>query len=192
MLKPAAEDPQQGEQRIEPLVEVEDVLDEEQGVRMGKRAIHHHPAKRRRGDRGQGRYRVAAKDQLERIERARHRGIEGCGNGSRRPCSNEDALVGTAQLEVLAHFRQDARAQLAVARLHADGDTRHVGDERVDNQPRAVARRHAAAMEGIGFDGIDDLAGTEVAHDDRRETEQQAADHRHIENALHGRRRGRC
>jgi hypothetical protein len=120
------QDAEQGEHQIEPLAEGVDVSDAEQGRRIHQRTQCHRAGERRGGHRCQRPHGVAPEDQLVAVERPGQRRVEGGSDGRGGAGGHEDALVGAAQPERPPDSREDAGAELDVARLHADGDARRV------------------------------------------------------------------
>ncbi len=166
---------QQGEHQIEPRRYGRERADEEQGRGMDDRPLDQGRGQGSGGHGGQSPHRIAADDQLEGVEGAGQGRIEG--GRDRRPCpgADEDALVRTAQAEILADLGEDRRPELAVAGLHADRDARSIRPEGRDQQAQAVGHRHAAAMQGVGFDRVDHLGRPQPSHDHDADSQHQPA-----------------
>ena len=116
---------------------------------------HHHRRQRAGG--------VAAQDQFIAVKGAGQRRVEGGGDGGARARGDEDAQIGAAQAEPAPHPGIKAGAELAVARLHAQGSARAIGQHGGEGQPQGIAQAHAPAMQGIGFDGIGDIGEAPLA-----------------------------
>ena len=122
---------------------------------------------------------VAALDQLEAVEGAGQRRVEGGGDRRRRARRHHHALVLAAQMEITPDHGEDAGAELAVAGLHADRGAAGVGHHGVAGEPHAVAQRHLAAVERVGLDRVDDVVGPDLAEGEGQEPEEQPARRRH-------------
>ena len=114
----------------------------------------------RRGE-GRGEYRnrvgerIGADDELERVKGA------GQGRAERRrdrpsgAAADQHPEVLPAQARSHAQVRGDARADLRIAGLEPDRRAAAVRDQRLRSHEDAIAERHAAAAQRVGFDRID-------------------------------------
>jgi hypothetical protein len=103
------------------------VPDDEYRVRPDEPADDERPGQRRDADRGQGLQRVSADNQLEGVEGAGERGIEGrrdCAGGS---AADQGADVVPAQAEPSAEPRRERGAELRIGRLEPDRGTEPAG-----------------------------------------------------------------
>ena len=132
---------------------------------------------------------IDADDQLEGIEGAGQRRMEGGGDAACRAASHQHPQVRAAQAELLADGGGDAGAPLGIARLHADRGAEAVADHRLAGEDDAVEQRHAPAFQRIRLDGIGHRAGAEALHHQRIEPEDEAADGGQEEHPGRGQRR---
>ena len=153
--------------------------------RHGEQVFHmrHHALGQSGGDRGHHDRRqspcgVAAQDQLIAVESARQRRIEGGGDSGARSRRHKDPQIGAAQPEAMADPGIKTRAELAVARFHAQRRARAIRQHRGECQPQGIAQRHAPAMQGIGLDGIGDIREAPL-HRQRHQAQRQPAQQRY-------------
>ena len=102
-----------------------------------------------------GRRRIAADDQFEAVKRAGERRAEGAGDAGGGAAADEDAQVAAAQAERIADARGDAAGKLRIAGLEPDRRADAARPYRLRRDDDAAEKRHAAAMQRIGFDRID-------------------------------------
>ena len=88
--------------------------------RGGAANLHGERAGQGRDDHeGQGGDGIDADDQLDAVEGAAERGIEGAADGRRRAAAHQHPQIIAAQPETAPEPGGDARAELGIARLHA-------------------------------------------------------------------------
>ena len=150
----------------------------EQGL-CSRNGVHREvSAQGRGGDRRQRLQRVAADDQLESVERAGERTVEGGGDGRGRSASDQQAQILAPQPERLPGLRGETGARLRIGGLQAGASAKAHGDHRYERQIQAVPHGHAPAIKRVRLDGIDDLVRPQVTDDSGREPHQHAADGR--------------
>ena len=125
---------------------------------------HQVAEQRRHGDWGQTVWRIAADDQLEAVEGAGERRAERAGNSARGSTADQDAQIGTSQLECPADTRGDAAGQLGVARFDADRSTYPARPNGLHGNDNAAEKGHAAAVQRVRLNRID-LSLRPPAHD---------------------------
>ena len=140
-------------------------------------------------DGGERLKRVAADDQLESIERPGQGAVESRRDRRRRAAADQQAQILPPQADVLADFRSEARPDLGVGRLQASASAKADGDDRQQCKVDAVAQGHAAAIERVGLDRVDNLARAENNESRGDEADQKAA-RRRGENPHEGRNFG--
>lgn len=149
--------------------------------RIGRRAQrvgHERPGQRGGGHRRQRRGHVGADDDLEGVERPGQRRAEGRGDRPGRAGADQGAHVGAAHAQDAAQLRTGARAHLGVGGLQPDRGAEAVGQQRLRGDDQVVAHRHAAAVQGVGFDRVDQRA-LASPRDERHQPDQQAAQRQH-------------
>jgi hypothetical protein len=104
----------------------------------------------RDADRRQAVWRIAADNELETIEGAGERGTE-CASNS----SGGATALGASQPECHADARGDTAGKLCIAGLQADRGADPARPDRLRRHDNAAKRRHATAVQRVGFDRID-------------------------------------
>ncbi len=139
-------------------------------------AAHHHRA-RERGD-ADGRQHgggIAADHELEGVEGARQRRIEGGGDGGGGAHAHEGAEIAAADPEALPDPGREAGAKLGKSRLHPDRRAEAGRNHGEEGQRAAVGEGHLAAEEGVGLDGVHRLALAGTPHQHRRSPGEEPA-----------------
>ena len=126
-------------------------------------------------DRRQARGRIAADHELESIERARQRRAEGAGDGSGRAASDHQALVGAAQMKSAADRSAEPARELGISGLKPDRRADPAGPDRLQRHDHAAAKRHPAAMQGIGLDRVDFTRRPNAQQQQKRDPQQEPA-----------------
>ena len=159
-----------------------------------------HDAEEFRGQRGADRGghdrrdigdRIDADDQLEAVESAGQRRVEGGGDRAGGTAADQDADIVAAQPEGARQPRGQAGTDLRIARLQSNRGAKTAGDHRLPGDDEGVGQRHAPAIERVGLDRIDRGAEFPLSQPDHRQPEQDAADRRYqsLHRALQGKHR---
>ena len=144
------------------------------------------------GDRGEALNRIAADDELVRVESAGKRRAERAGNAAGGAATDQDAQIAAPQPESLPHERCDAARKLGVAGLQPDRCPHAARPHRLRRDDQAAAQRHAPAVQRVGFDRVDFARRPMTRKQDTGEPEAQSAEHRNqdrrvrIESRLRG------
>jgi hypothetical protein len=109
-----------------------------------------------------------------RIERAGERSAERARDRSGRSAADHDALVGAAQVESTAERSGKAARKLGISGFKADRRPDPAGPGGLQGHDDAAAKRHPAAMQGIGLDRIDLARGPPAQQQQQRHPQQQA------------------
>ena len=129
------------------------------------------------GDWRQAVGRVAADDELEPVEGTGQWRAEGSRDTASRAATDQYAKVGPPQPKCHADARRYAAGKLRVAGLEPDRSSDTARPHRFRRNNDAAEKRHAAAMQRIGFDRIDlplrPPAGDQLARDAEYETADQ-------------------
>jgi hypothetical protein len=153
--------------------------DHENRLRFEQRARDQGSRHRGGSDRDQRRQRIAADNQLERIEGTGERGVERGRDGRCGTAPDKDPQIVAAQLEQPAERRGGARTQLRKGGFETDRGAdpgRQHGQQR---QPQTVDQRHAPAMQRVGLDRIDDVARAPPPERRGDQPVDQSAERRH-------------
>ena len=123
-------------------------------------------------DRGEGTEGVGADHQLERVESAGQRRIEGAGDGGGRAAADQQAQIVAPDAEHAAEARRQGRADLGVTGLQPHRGADAVRQDRLQHDDQAVVERHAPAIQCVGLDRVD-RAPRAVAHDGKTDQPDQ-------------------
>ena len=140
---------------------------------------------RHRGDadRRQAGRRIAADHQFEGIEGAGQRRPEGAGDRGRGAAADHDALIGAAQMKAAAERSGKTAGKLGISGLKPDRGADAAGPDRLQRHDHAAAKRHPAAMQGIGLDRVDFARRPPSRQQQEREPQQQPAEARNQQGA---------
>ena len=130
-------------------------------------------------DRREARHRIVSDHEFEAVEGAGERRAECAGNASGGAAADQNAQVRAPQPEGAADPRCDAARELSVARLRSDRGPDAARPYRLQSDDHTSGKRHPAAMERVGLDGVD-LAGRPPCRDEGvGDAQHQTAQRRH-------------
>jgi hypothetical protein len=130
----------------------------------------------RDGDRRQAVRRIAADNELETVKGASERRPEGPRNSTGRAATDHDAKVRPPQAERHADARRDAARELGVAGLKPNRRPNPARPHRLDRDDDAAEKRHASAVQRIGFNRIDFPFRAPMSDQFTRHSERETAE----------------
>ena len=144
-----------------------------------KRLGNENAADCRRTDGGKNEGRIGPQNEFECVERASERRTECRADGTRRTTSDQRAHVAAAQPESHPEPRSNPRTHLRVGRFQSHRCAKTVRNHRLHGDERTLLEGHPAALQRIGFNGIDRPLRHPLLHIKPGNTENKTTHERH-------------